>query len=503
MSRTRPAPIDPELLPSLVPNNRAGARWMLAWLLRAVRVSLPDGTEADRRRRRDFGSELAGVLPALAVTTQSPLEFFFKLCGRWDADPVGSSDGYTLEAWTPRGAIPWYLAVSRLTIEHVRAVVQENPHLLGQFAVKWNETDAEDLEDDALLASLATTTPEESRPTLAALVPKGDAIAPREYFSLWTATGPCHHGADSKQGNFAAFRRAPAIDFVTGETVEVPFLSGNSVRGAWRDLAMKRTCELLGLDPRTLAPNVSQSLFAGGTIESGADTAKIDNRLRRRLRDLLPAWDLFGGNMSGQMMAGRLRVSDAVLVCKQNAWTVSRVACPGMPLAEVRDALKDAVELMAIRQLTRRDHPEYRGEDTESGSMQMITQTEVVIRDAQWVHRFSLYGNEGVAPLTQSCMADLLEEFAAIGGWLGASGARGFGSVLVHGYQARELPALASSDLYADHVEKHKDELVALLGECAKGAGGSDPEAKSKPASKGVKKATKAAQQSLEGQEST
>ncbi len=501
MSRTRPEPINPELLPALIPNNRAGARWVLAWLLRAVRSRLPSNTASQVKRKRDFGSELAGVLPALSVTTKSPLEFFFKLCSRWDVDPVGGVDSYDLEAWTPRGSIPWPLAISRLSIENIRAVVAESPHLLGQFASKWNETDAEDLEDDALLASLATSTPEPSRAALPGLVPGGDAIAPREFVSLWFGTGPCHHGADSKSGNFAAFRRQPLLDHVANEIVEVPFLSGNSIRGAWRDLAMKRLCELLGLDPRALAPNVSQSLFAGGTIESGADTAKIDNRLRRRLRDLIPAWDLFGGNMSGQMMAGRLRVSDAVLVCKQNAWTVARVVAPNMPVADVRAALKDATELMSIRQLTRRDHPEYRGEDTESDSMQMITQTEVTDPGAQWVHRFSLYGNEGVSPLAQSCMADLLEEFAAIGGWLAASGARGFGSVSVAPYAARALPALTSSAVYLDHVETHKAELVALLGECAKGAGDAEPKSKAKPASKGVKAAVKAAQQELDAQE--
>ena len=166
-----------------------------------------------------------------------------------------------------------------------------------------------------------------------------------------------------------------------------------------------------------------------------------------------------------------------------------------------RAALKDATELMSIRQLTRRDHPEYRGEDTESDSMQMITQTEVTDPGAQWVHRFSLYGNEGVSPLAQSCMADLLEEFAAIGGWLAASGARGFGSVSVAPYAARALPALTSSAVYLDHVETHKAELVALLGECAKGAGDAEPKSKAKPASKGVKAAVKAAQQELDAQE--
>lgn len=437
MNRTRPEPINPELLPALVPNNRAGARWMLAWLLRSVRSRLPSNTASQVKRKRNFGSELAAVLPALSVTTKSPLEFFFRLCSRWDVDPVGDAESYPLEVWTPRGAIPWALAISRLSIENIRAVVAESPHLLGQFAAKWNETDEEDREDDALLASLATSTPEAPRAPLSGLLPSGDAIAPREYVSLWVGTGPCHHGADSKSGNFAAFRRQPVLDHVANEIVEVPFLSGNSIRGAWRDLAMKRLCELLGLDPRALAPNVSQSLFAGGTIESGADTAKIDNRLRRRLRELLPAWDLFGGNMAGQMMAGRLRVSDAVLVCKTNAWTVSQVVAPGVPVTDVRAALKDATELMSIRQLTRRDHAEYRGEDADSESMQMITQTEVVDAGAQWVHRFSLYGNEGVSPLTQSCMADLLEEFAAIGGWLAASPARGFGSVAVAPYAAR------------------------------------------------------------------
>src|SRR5690606_30643627 len=110
------------------------------------------------------------------------------------------------------------------------------------------------------------------------------------------------------------FRRQRSYDPLTGTVSYVPFISGNSIRGQWRDLAMLRWLGLIGLEPTDIPPYRAHALLSGGVIDRGADTATINNLVRWQARDLCPAWDLFAGTIDHQLMGGRLRVGDAILV---------------------------------------------------------------------------------------------------------------------------------------------------------------------------------------------
>src|SRR5690606_17693372 len=126
---------------------------------------------------------------------------------------------------------------------------------------------------------------------------------------------PMHHGADQKSGNVQLFRRHAVFDPLTGKRAFVPFLSGNSIRGLWRDMVMGRWLQLLGLKASDLPTVRAHALLAGGAVAEGADGATVNNAVRRRARELCPPWDLLAGCTDQQIMSGRARVSDATLVC--------------------------------------------------------------------------------------------------------------------------------------------------------------------------------------------
>lgn len=88
--RSRPDEIPANLVGALIPQNLAGARWAIAWLLRAFARMVPGETNSQRERRRNLGKELADALPPLAVSERSALGFFRALCDRWGVDPTGA-----------------------------------------------------------------------------------------------------------------------------------------------------------------------------------------------------------------------------------------------------------------------------------------------------------------------------------------------------------------------------------------------------------------------------
>src|SRR5690606_21986310 len=234
------------------------------------------------------------------------------------------------------------------------------------------------------------------------------------------------------------------------------FVSGNAIRGQWRDLAMGRWLQLLGLKASDIPPIRAHSLLAGGSIDQGADGSPVNNVVRREARDKCPPWDLLGGNTDQQIMSGRLRVGDAVLVCRENAWLVRDVVAPGKELREFAESLPEACVMTQIRQGTRMKHADLE----QSGGVQMLFNQEVLIDGSQFVHTLRLWGLDGVDPVTLSCMSDLLEQFRRLGS-SGASSARGFGDVAFDGYAPGDgMPALPSPDLYLEAVEKRRDEMI-------------------------------------------
>lgn len=100
-----------------------------------------------------------------------------------------------------------------------------------------------------------------------------------------------------------------------GQIEEVFAYNGNAWRGALRDQAASYMLARLGAegDPCARVPlDIFHLLFTGGRI--GGDQA-IDIEQSRRVRAALPMLSLWGGGIGNQIMAGKLRVSNAYPLC--------------------------------------------------------------------------------------------------------------------------------------------------------------------------------------------
>lgn len=480
------------------------ARALACYLVRALWRRI-DWSSMPANRRRDLPRELADALLPLAVSERSSLGWCRALCTRFDINPNGGSfldkDGaeraanpaYALvpRRWIPdgtpevegrstkdRAAVQWAVVCRLIPFDALRIALHENPSLVSTFVTS-GETDGEDelfvVRDDAAATPWTPTLPTR-------------LVTPRMFSAVWTCTSPIHHGADEKAGNVSLFRRHRMVSPLTGEQYLVPFISGNAVRGQWRDMIMYRLFNLVGVRDADIPTQRAHALLAGGSIDKGADTGSVNTAIRRAARENCPPWDLLGGCIDHQIMRGLLRVHDAVLVCRENAWLLHerlRPSVNGKPLSveEWARALKPADDLVQLRLHVRQKHAELEGSD----GVQMLVNVEHVMAGTQWAHSFQLLELNTVSDLAKSCLADLLDDFrddAAIG----AKTSAGHGQIAFDPYMPGEGSApLASPELYRRWVAENQEQIRAwLLGEALDDGDASPKSAKGrrKPASK-------------------
>lgn len=460
-------PTRPAAFPVPPPATFQGALWRLAYFLRAF-ARLITKERVGEYRAKNRGDELEGAVGGEHRPGMHPIVWASHLAARWgvslsgDADEPravrvylgGSTEGGDLQ-W-PR----WDVALAGVQRRHLARLVDDYGPLLVTFALAAEDVAA----DHATLASI-----EEHDEPVAPWVPPLPAftVAPTWYRALWVQLSPLAHGADEKDGNTTRFRTEVRTDRLTGEAVEVPFKSGNSIRGELRDALAADLFARLGLDPRErsqVSPRHAHALLSGGTLDAGADTAKVALDVRREWRRLVPMVDLLGGTIEQQIMAGMLRVGDLVPVCRETAAVVAAVANPEAAgdLGALRawaETLPWSSDLFERAQITRHAHREIPQETEDDKSAQMLVHTEVIRSGTSWVHMgFALASREGpLSPVTRSCLAHAIDLLRAMPG-VGAQTARGKGVMEVHDYGLD-----ADAGLYLAHLAEHADAIRVLL----------------------------------------
>ena len=105
---------------------------------------------------------------------------------------------------------------------------------------------------------------------------------------------------------------------------EIPVVSGNSLRGIFRDAGMMHMLQVLGygVDPSSgMIDGVPLSafyfLFSGGALTKSSRGIDVDEA--RRWRELIPLVALFGGAMGNQIMPGKMKIGKLYPICNETA----------------------------------------------------------------------------------------------------------------------------------------------------------------------------------------
>lgn len=160
---------------------------------------------------------------------------------------------------------------------------------------------------------------------------------------LVRATTQLSHNGGEINGNIQAFRRFNVVQ-PNGKSVEVPHISGNSVRGKLRDVAAKHMLDMLGDGdaPLRVDPKTFQLLFSGGTLTSGNNADDIAQY--REMRDNIVLVALFGGAYGNAILSGKMKINPLLPIARETAHIIPAEFCR----LALNDSSKEATQLPSI-----------------------------------------------------------------------------------------------------------------------------------------------------------
>ena len=265
-----------------------------------------------------------------------------------------------------------------------------------------------------------------------------------------TTLSPLAHGSDMKAGNATLFRRMQVLS--DKKTIlNLPFYSGNAIRGEMRDLLADHFLKSLGIKPRRDNPPVAlwffHAIYAGGALEEDSKAAQaiakavgangaVKAEGIYQFRDTLPALSLLGTALGNRILCGRAKFSDLRPECKE--WGNGEIP---------------AAQLFEWTYLTRRE--DFEGhEDGDNASM--IANTECL--RAGIVLHGGIDIDTHISDLERSALGrglELLQQKKHIG----AEGRRGFGKI-----QA-EFTNAPNPKPYDDFLAEKKETILQYLTE--------------------------------------
>lgn len=276
--------------------------------------------------------------------------------------------------------------------------------------------------------------------------------------------------------------------------VDIPIVSGNSLRGLLRDYSADVMWRSLGSPP--LPPQVFHLLWGGGALAKAGAGHVLGARQLGQVRRLIPHVSLFGGSGAGKIMEGKLRVGKLTPICAETAHIVPADLAGPDPAS--------IWEMVQIEEFTRRDdakrdqlHGAIQGlaelngsttpaigagtlltvepsapavEDTGGPAQQMRYGTETLAAGARLHWWMSL---RNVTAVETALFAAALEAWSADGGAIGGRSATGHGRIRLDARQwAAQTPTttigealqVAGLDPLTEHVAEHRGEILAALG---------------------------------------
>jgi hypothetical protein len=260
---------------------------------------------------------------------------------------------------------------------------------------------------------------------------------------------PAHHGGDEKTGSTPVLRTITQWSPSLQRHVRLPFISGNSIRGQLRRLAMQDMLRRLGyeLKSRTLY----YSLFSGGVLTSTEeDEGVLDLELRRQIRAHLPVVSLFGCAIGNQNLDGCLKVENAMPICHEYA-PYLRPELQSDPRASLPVAT-----FIDFSYFSRRDDIHLQRDEGEQ-AVQMLVTFEVLIPGTAFQHGFAL---EWPSELEASAFHHVLSLW---GERLHVGGRAATGHGLARAvYDTSSLP---SPEVYCRFLQSERDKICHFLSE--------------------------------------
>lgn len=270
-----------------------------------------------------------------------------------------------------------------------------------------------------------------------------------------TALSPLHHGGDDKTGSESLLHRMKWV--VNDEIMEIPYISGNGIRGKLRRLVFADFLNLLDYDIKSL--RLYHALFAGGLLESVGSSGKIELEKKKQIRNIIPPISVFGTSFGNQIFEGKLKIGFMMPICKElNEYLSIK-------------SEKSFFSYLDFEYQTRKDDLGEREED--QSAVQMLINYEVFIAGTKFYHKIILDNMNEIEEGVIARMLNLWKNDPTIG----SKSSIGFGYLkLDYNYNPKK------EQLYVDYCKNNREQIISILEELDAGIKKKSKRKKSKTA---------------------
>jgi len=276
-------------------------------------------------------------------------------------------------------------------------------------------------------------------------LPDEDVDPSVEWFKgRYKAQSQIAHGADTGGGITQRFRtmEVNVTDPETGEEYneDVPYVSGNSIRGYIRDLLAEDYLRLLAEpdeDDIELRDPLFNTLWSGGTLERGTGPGKLRRRLIEDIREHIPMLSLLGSAGGTEIWEGRWKTGHLWPVCLETHGYTG-----------IKTDRSVFGSYLDVDFNTRTDDREG-SRDEDDAVSQMRFRVHVLEPGTPFAHRMAL---KGASDIDRACLGRAMELFATQP-FVGGMSARGYGEV------AFEYEQLPDASPYVEYVRDNRDDL--------------------------------------------
>ena len=261
---------------------------------------------------------------------------------------------------------------------------------------------------------------------------------------------PTFHGGDEKTGSETLFRRLKFI--IDNKIEEVPYISGNEIRGQLRRLTMRDFLKLVNYEVKSL--RLYHSLFSGGVLEEIEEksTPQLDIEFRRKVRKYLIPVSLFGFAYGNQVIESKLKVMHALPICKE-----LREYLPEDIISKYSSFVnKSFYEYLDWTFHTR--HAEERKVSEEEPTVQMLYRFEVLIPGTLM---YSEIVCDDCNEIELSCLARIIELWKKHS-FIGGKSSTGYGKVK---FIEVNSDFTLNSSKYIQYINQNRNEILKIIQE--------------------------------------
>lgn len=206
-----------------------------------------------------------------------------------------------------------------------------------------------------------------------------------------TALSSITHNGGEKNGTVTQLRREKFVQ-PNGRPIEIPVISGNSIRGKLRDIAAIKILSKQDGTKIKVDADSFNLLFTGGSLESTGDSGINVEKVRQMRRDM-PMLSVLGGSVGNVILPGKVEIGKLIPIAKETLHLI-----PEQYHTAYSEEPKSIWEYCQLEMYTRKDDAkdeikkEFLQEDAKKKDkpVQMMYETETLAAGTKFYWRIVL-----------------------------------------------------------------------------------------------------------------